>query len=71
MYDESVLLRSGHTVRLSLQRCAQQEFLGCHTMQFVAHNVAEVELGSTSATVARNIAKKVAPCVRKGISGQE
>ena len=33
-------------------------------MQFVASNVAEAELDSTSATVARNDAKKVALCVR-------
>ena len=33
-------------------------------MQFVARNVAKVELDSTSATVARNHAGKVVPCVR-------
>ena len=33
-------------------------------MQFVAKNVAKVELDSTSATVACNVARKVAPCVR-------
>ena len=34
-------------------------------MQFVAHNVAkEVELDSTSATIARNVTRKVAQCVR-------
>ena len=33
-------------------------------MQFVARNVAKVELGSTSATVAHNIARKVVLCVR-------
>ena len=33
-------------------------------MQFVVHNVAKVELDSTSATVARNVARKVKLCVR-------
>ena len=33
-------------------------------MLFVARNVAKVELDSTSATVARNVLRKVAPCVR-------
>ena len=37
---------------------------GCHMMQFVTRNVAKVELDSTSATVARNVGRKVAPCVR-------
>ena len=39
-------------------------FCGCHTMQFVARNDAKVELDSTSATVAHNVARKVAPCAR-------
>ena len=33
-------------------------------MRFAARNVAKVKLGSTSATVARNVTRKVAPCVR-------
>ena len=33
-------------------------------MQFVACNVTKVELNSTSATVARNIARKRESCVR-------
>ena len=37
---------------------------GCHTMQFVARNVAKVELDSDSATVACNVARKVLQCVR-------
>ena len=32
-------------------------------MQFTVRNVAKVELDSTSATVARNVARKVAQCV--------
>ena len=32
-------------------------------MQFVARNVAKVELNSTSATVTRNVARKVESCV--------
>ena len=32
-------------------------------MQFVAKNVAKVELDSTSATAARNFARNVSPCV--------
>ena len=51
-------------MKLFLQCCAQQDFLGCHTMQFVPPNVAKVELGSTSAFVARNVARKVVPYVR-------
>ena len=43
---------------------AQQDFLGCRTMQFVARNFAKVELDSSSANVARNVAGKVAQCVR-------
>ena len=39
-------------------------FWGCHTIQFVARNVAKVELDSTSATFASNVARKVASCVR-------
>ena len=33
-------------------------------MQFVARNVAKVQLDSTPATAARNVARKVVPCVR-------
>ena len=44
--------------------CVQQDFLGVSPMQFVARTFAKVELDSTSATLARNVAKKVAPCVR-------
>ena len=33
-------------------------------MQFVAPNVAKVELDSTSATFVCNVARKVAPCVQ-------
>ena len=40
-----------------------ETLLGCHAMQFVARNVAKVELDSTCATVARNVTRKVAPCV--------
>ena len=36
----------------------------CHTIQFVVRNVARVELDSTSTTVARNVERKVTPCVR-------
>ena len=35
-----------------------------YTMQFVARNVAKEELDSTSATVARHVARKIASCVR-------
>ena len=44
--------------------CAQQDFLGRHTMQIVARNVAKLELDSTSTTVARNVAREVGLCVR-------
>ena len=37
---------------------------GCHTMQFVARNVAKVELDSTSATVARKKSFNVCPGLR-------
>ena len=33
-------------------------------MQFVERNVAKVKLYSTSATVVRNIVRKIAPCGR-------
>ena len=33
-------------------------------MQFVMRNIAKVELDSTSATVARDVARKVTACVR-------
>ena len=33
-------------------------------MQFLAHNVAKVELNSTSATFAHNVARKGVSCVR-------
>ena len=32
-------------------------------MQFVARNVAKVELDPSSATVERNVARKVSPCI--------
>ena len=35
---------------------------GGHTMQFVALNVAKVELDSTSATVVRNVARSCTVC---------
>ena len=34
-------------------------------MQFVARNVAKVELDSTSETIAGNVAENAAPCVRE------
>ena len=33
-------------------------------MKFVAHNVVKVELDSSFTTVARDVARKVSPCVR-------
>jgi len=46
-----------------LQRCAQQGFSEVSHDATLCATVAEVELDPTSATVACNIARKVAPCV--------
>jgi len=52
----------GHTMQPFFQRCVQQVFFGVLHDAALRAMVAEVELDPTSATVARNIAKKVAPC---------
>jgi len=49
---------------VTMQRCAQQEFFRVSHDATLRATVAEVELDPTSAIVARNVARKVASCVR-------
>ena len=52
-------------MQLFLQRCAQKELFGVsHDATLRATVAAEVELDPTSATVARNVVRKVVSCVR-------
>jgi len=51
-------------MQLPLQHCAQQDFFGVSHDATLRATVAEVEIDPTSATVARNVAIKVASCVR-------